>query len=136
MIVHSEQPQIISFPLSSVSNKQHIYQMFIQHKSKYISFCMIVPYRHFFLSRNAHVPPNPYVTYSTADSHHLCRTPILTATCKPIWNFQQSAKLPIEHLFNDKKTFILKVWHKMNADIETIPGNARSKFIQLIIFYY
>ncbi|CAF1106445.1 unnamed protein product [Rotaria sp. Silwood1] len=70
---------------------------------------------------NAHISPNPYVTYSTADSHHLCRTQILKSTCKPIWNYQQSVKLAVEHLFNDKKTFILKVWHKVNADIETIP---------------
>lgn len=77
----------------------------------------------FLLYRNAHVAPNPYVTYSTADSHHLCRTQILTLTCKPIWNYQQSVKLAVEHLFNEKKTFILKVWHKVNADIETIPGN-------------
>jgi hypothetical protein len=76
----------------------------------------------FFFQRNAHIPPNPYVTYSTADSHHLCRTQILTSTCKPIWNYQQSVKLAVEHLFNEKKTFILKVWHKVNADIETIPG--------------
>ncbi|CAF2632795.1 unnamed protein product [Rotaria sp. Silwood2] len=70
---------------------------------------------------NAHISPSPYVTYSTADSHHLCRTQILKLTCKPIWNYQQSVKLAVEHLFNDKKTFILKVWHKVNADIETIP---------------
>ncbi|CAF3575312.1 unnamed protein product [Rotaria sordida] len=70
---------------------------------------------------NAHISPNPYVTYSTADSQHLCRTQILKSTSKPIWNYQQSVKLAVEHLFNDKKTFILKVWHKVNADIETIP---------------
>ncbi len=64
------------------------------------------------------------MTYSTADSHHLCRTQILTSTSKPVWNYQQSVKLAVEHLFNEKKTFILKVWHKVNADIETIPGNS------------
>lgn len=78
-----------------------------------------------FIFSNAHVAPNPYVTYSTADSHHLCRTQILTSTNKPIWNYQQSVKLAVEHLFNDKKTFILKVWHKVNADIETIPGKTQ-----------
>lgn len=77
-----------------------------------------------FFLRNAHVPPSPYVTYSTADTHHLSRTQILKSTSKPIWNYQQSVKLPVEHLFNDKKAFILKVWHKVNADIETIPGNS------------
>ncbi|CAM4925264.1 unnamed protein product [Rotaria socialis] len=75
----------------------------------------------FSVSKNAHVPPNPYVSYSTADTHHLCRTQILKSTCKPIWNHQQAVKLSVEHLFNEKKTFILKVWHKVNADIETVP---------------
>ncbi|CAF4835429.1 unnamed protein product, partial [Rotaria socialis] len=33
---------------------------------------------------NARVPPNPYVTYSAADSHYLCRTQVLKSTSKPI----------------------------------------------------
>jgi len=111
--------------------------MFIPNKSKsnrYIySFRKTVFF--FFFERNAHVSPNPYVTYSTADSHHLCRTQILTSTCKPIWNYQQSVKLAVEHLFNEKKTFILKVWHKVNADIETIPGNS-SSIIQYISLFF
>ena len=46
-------------------------------------------------------------------------------------------KLAVEHLFNEKKTFILKVWHKVNADIETIPGNScmtleKNSFLSLI----
>jgi hypothetical protein len=44
-------------------------------------------------------------------------------------------KLAVEHLFNEKKTFILKVWHKVNADIETIPGNS-SLTIQYISLFF
>lgn len=84
--------------------------------------------------RNAHVPPNPYVTYSTADTNHLCRTQILTSTNKPQWNYQQSIKLSVEHLFNEKKVFLLKVWHKINADIESIPGII-SRIIHLVISF-
>ncbi len=78
-----------------------------------------------FCIRNLHIPPNPYVTYSAGDSNHLYRTQVLTSTRKPLWNYQQSVKLPIEHLFDDKKVLILKVWHKINADIESIPGKRK-----------
>ncbi len=71
---------------------------------------------------NKHSPPNPYVTYSTADSNHLHRTQVVPPTIKPQWNYQQSVKLSIEHLFNENNVFILKVWHKTDADIESIPG--------------
>ncbi|CAF1141894.1 unnamed protein product [Adineta ricciae] len=81
---------------------------------------------------NAHTLPNPYVTYSTANSQHLCRTQILTSTNRPIWNYQQAVKLAVEHLFNDKKTFILKVWHKVNADIETIPEKSGDKVLGFV----
>lgn len=67
-----------------------------------------------------------------ADSNHLCRTQILTSTCKPSWNYQQAVKLAVEHLFNDKKTFILKVWHKINADIETIPEKSGDKVLGFV----
>ena len=46
-----------------------------------INICLILL---LFLS-NAHVPPNPYVTYSAADSHHLCRTQVLKSTSKPLY---------------------------------------------------
>ncbi|CAF2487401.1 unnamed protein product [Rotaria sp. Silwood2] len=83
-------------------------------------------------NENIHIPPNPYVTYSTADSNHLCRTQVLTATSKPQWNYQQSIKLSIEHLFNEKKVFILKVWHKINADIESIPEKSGDKVLGFV----
>jgi hypothetical protein len=111
--------------------------MFIPNQSK-IFFCILINILFIFFHRNAYILPSPYVTYSTADSHHLCRTQILTSTCKPIWNYQQSVKLAVEHLFNEKKTFILKVWHKVNADIETIPGNLSQKLTkntQIDLFY-
>ncbi|CAF3248775.1 unnamed protein product [Rotaria socialis] len=81
---------------------------------------------------NTHTPPNPYVTYATADSNHLCRTQVLTLTAKPQWNHQQSVKLSIEHLFNEKKVFILKVWHKINADIESIPEKSGDKVLGFV----
>ncbi|CAF0800277.1 unnamed protein product [Rotaria sp. Silwood1] len=83
-------------------------------------------------NENIHIPPNPYVTYSTADSNHLCRTQVLTSTTKPQWNYQQSIKLSIEHLFNEKKVFILKVWHKINADIESIPEKSGDKVLGFV----
>ena len=86
----------------------------------------IVLFRIFQL-RNLHAPPNPYVTYSAADSNHLYRTQVLTSTVRPQWNYQQSVKLSVEHLFNEKKVFILKVWHKLNSEIESIPGRLVNK---------
>ncbi|CAF1190222.1 unnamed protein product [Rotaria sordida] len=83
-------------------------------------------------NENIHTPPNPYVTYSTADSNHLCRTQVLTSTIKPQWNYQQSIKLSIEHLFNEKKVFLLKVWHKINADIESIPEKSGDKVLGFV----
>ncbi|CAF4062202.1 unnamed protein product, partial [Rotaria magnacalcarata] len=81
---------------------------------------------------NTHTAPNPYVTYAIADSNHLCRTQVLTLTAKPQWNHQQSVKLSIEHLFNEKKVFILKVWHKINADIESIPEKSGDKVLGFV----
>ncbi|CAF0929940.1 unnamed protein product, partial [Didymodactylos carnosus] len=83
-------------------------------------------------TENEHVPPNPYVTYSTANSAHLCKTNVLNKTCKPIWNYQHQVKLSIEHLFNEKKNFILKVWHKINADIESIPEKSGDKVLGFV----
>ena len=78
------------------------------------------------MTRHAHLPPNSYVTYAAADCNHLHRTQVLTSTVKPQWNYQQSIKLSVEHLFNEKKLFILKVWHKIDADTESIPGKELS----------
>jgi len=75
--------------------------------------------------RNIHIPPNPYVTYLTADSNNIYRTQVVISTTKPQWNYQQIIQLSIEHLFNEKKVFILKVWHKINANIESIPGKTK-----------
>ena len=49
-----------------------------------------------------------------------------------MWNYQQAVKLAVEHLFNEKKTFILKVWHKINADIETIPEKSGDKVLGFV----
>ena len=68
-------------------------------------------------SRSIHQPPNPYVTFSTADSKQLYRTQILTSTSKPQWNYQQHVQLSIEYLFNEKKVFLLKVSHAENESI-------------------
>lgn len=62
-------------------------------------------------SRNVLRPPNPYVTFSTADSKQLYRTQVLTSTTKPQWNYQQLVQLSIEYLFNEKKVFLLKISH-------------------------
>ncbi|CAF0935186.1 unnamed protein product [Adineta steineri] len=82
--------------------------------------------------KTIHIPPNPYVTYSTIDSDHLYRTPVLISTVKPQWNYQQAVKLSLEHLFNEKKVFILKVWHKIDADIESIPEKSGDKLLGFV----
>ncbi|UJR25905.1 hypothetical protein I4U23_007253 [Adineta vaga] len=82
--------------------------------------------------KNLHLPPNPYVTYLAADSNHLFRTQVLTSTMKPQWNYQQSVKLSVEHLFNEKKVFILKVWHKINVEIESIPEKSGDKVLGFV----
>ncbi len=91
-------------------NKLHIYRLFILRKSKF-HFDLIEILIYFYSSRNVHHPPNPYVTYSTPDSNQLYRTQVLTSTTKPQWNYQQKVHLSIEHLFNEKQVFILKIWH-------------------------
>ncbi|CAF0752136.1 unnamed protein product [Didymodactylos carnosus] len=83
-------------------------------------------------TENEDVLPNPYVTYGTANSGHLYKTNVLNKTCKPMWNYQQQVKLSIEHLFNEKKNFILKVWHKINADIESIPEKSGDKVLGFV----
>ncbi|CAF0774338.1 unnamed protein product [Adineta ricciae] len=86
----------------------------------------------YFEEKNLHLPPNPYVTYSAADSNHLYRTQVLTSTVRPQWNYQQSVKLSVEHLFDEKKVFILKVWHKLNAEIESIPEKSGDKVLGFV----
>ncbi|CAF4407056.1 unnamed protein product, partial [Adineta steineri] len=53
-------------------------------------------------------------------------------TVKPQWNYQQAVKLSLEHLFNEKKVFILKVWHKIDADIESIPEKSGDKLLGFV----
>ena len=132
MTVHFDRWQIVSFQLRSISNKVLIYRISIPKKSK-INFRT----ENYLISniskrRNLHLPPNPYVTYSAADSNHLYRTQVLTSTVRPQWNYQQSVKLSVEHLFDEKKVFILKVWHKLNAEIESIPGRTAKKHTLLV----
>jgi hypothetical protein len=67
---------------------------------------------------NRHVEPNAYVTYSNAKTKNLSFTKIFEHTINPIWNYQETTLFSLDHLFDDSKCLILKVWHKINLDLE------------------
>ena len=92
----------------SIEEAAHLPTM---HSPKEYDFLCKSPSFIFSSSSNLHRPPNPYVTFSTADSKQLYRTQVLTSTTKPQWNYQQRVQLSIEYLFNEKKVFLLKLSH-------------------------
>ena len=67
---------------------------------------------------NRHVDPNAYVTYSSAKTKHLSFTNIVEHTINPVWNYQETTLFSADHLFDESKCLILKVWHKINLDLE------------------
>ena len=67
---------------------------------------------------NRHVDPNAYVTYSSAKTKHLSFTNIIEHTINPVWNYQETTLFSADHLFEESKCLILKVWHKINLDLE------------------
>jgi C2 domain-containing protein 3 len=56
---------------------------------------------------------------------------VLNSTTKPQWNYQQTVHLSIEHLFNEKKVFILKLWH---AEIDSISNQSQTSTDKMLGF--
>lgn len=68
---------------------------------------------------NKHIPPNAYVTYSPDNTSRLVKTQVIERNVSPIWNYQELTQFSCDHLFDESKCLILKVWHKLNPDLES-----------------
>jgi hypothetical protein len=66
---------------------------------------------------NRHVEPNAYVTYSCSSVTNLKQTHAVEQQSCPVWNHQELVFLNVNHLYDENKCLVLKVWHKVNPDL-------------------
>jgi hypothetical protein len=85
---------------------------------------------------NRHIEPNPYVTYSCLNATSLKHTSTLEQQSCPVWNYQELASFNVDHLYDESKCLILKVWHKLNPDLQrdqnTSPEKSSDKVLGFV----